>query len=146
MDGRVEAIHVTGERGEALQSVPQVKAIAGVGLDGDRYAGTNRPHKQVTLIESEALEALRRDHEIELPAAETRRNILTSGVALNHLVGREFRVGEATFRGVKLCEPCHYLEEVTGQSVRMPLLHRGGLNAEIVEGGTIRVGDAVTPS
>ena len=149
----VEAIHLCAEAGEPLHAVDEVKAVAGVGLYGDRYAvggGTWSKrfpgvHRHVTLIESEALEALRRDHDIELSAAESRRNILTSGVALNHLVGREFRVGDVVLRGIELCEPCRYLEKVTGRPVRAPLVHRGGLNAEVVEGGVIRVGDAVTP-
>ena len=140
--------------GEPLHAMDEVKAIAGVGIEGDRYAadaGTWSKrfpgvHRHVTLIEAEALEALRRDHEIELSAAESRRNILTSGVALNHLVGREFTVGAARLRGIELCEPCRYLEKVTGRPVRAPLVHRGGLNAEVVEGGVIRVGDTVTPS
>lgn len=144
-----------GAAGERLRAVDEVKAVTGVGLEGDRYSvggGTwskrfPGPHRHVTLIEAEALEALRRDHGIELSAAESRRNILTSGVGLNHLVGREFTVGDAGLRGVELCEPCRYLEKVTGRPVRAPLVHRGGLNAEIVEGGVIRVGDAVvTPS
>ena len=151
MSGRVEAIHVCAEAGAPLHAVDEVKAIGGVGLEGDRYA-MNRghwsarypgPHRQVTLIEAETFEALRRDHDIELSAAESRRNILTSGVALNHLVGREFRVGDATMRGIELCERCNYLEKLLGRRVRIPLLHRGGLNAEVVTGGTIRTGDSV---
>lgn len=152
--GVVEAIHVCAVAGEPLRRVEEVTAVAGVGLAGDRYAagaGTWSKrfpgvHRHVTLIEFESLDALRRDHDIVLSAAESRRNILTSGVALDHLVGREFTVGAAWLRGIELCEPCRYLEKVTGRAVRAPLVHRGGLNAEVVEGGVIRVGDPVTPS
>ena len=137
--------------GEPLVAVNSVRAVAGVGLEGDRYsAGRGHwsarfpgPHRQVTLIEAEALEALERDHGLTLSAAESRRNILTSGVALNHLVEREFRVGPAVLRGIELCEPCRYLEKLTGQPVRAPLVHRGGLNAEVLEGGVMTVGDEV---
>ena len=153
MGGRVEAIHICAEAGDPLRPVDEVKAVTGVGLEGDRYAAAKGhwsaryagPHRQVTLIEAETLEALARDHDIEVSASESRRNILTSAVALNHLVGREFRVGEATLRGIELCEPCNYLEKLLGRRVRIPMLHRGGLNAEVVAGGTIRVGDPVVP-
>jgi MOSC domain-containing protein YiiM len=68
-----------------------------------------------------------------------------SGVALNHLVGTEFRVGEVRLKGVRLCEPCGYLERVTGLPVKAGLVHRGGLRAQVLSGGTIRVGDPVVP-
>src|SRR4029077_411402 len=109
--GVVVAIHVGPQRLEPMMPVPEVKAISGVGLEGDRYAretGTfsqKLPNNQVTLIEQEALEAAARDYKLELSAAESRRNILTMGIALNHLVGREFRIGEVRLRGLKLCEP-----------------------------------------
>jgi MOSC domain-containing protein YiiM len=87
---------------------------------------------------------LRRDHNLELAPGITRRNYLSRGVPLNHLVGREFRVGGATLRGVELCEPCKHLVEVTGIKSLLPtLIHRGGLHAQILSGGPIRVGDVV---
>ena len=119
--GVVVAIHVGAERLEPMMPVPEVKAISGVGLEGDRYAreaGTfsqKAPSNQVTLIEQEALDAAARDYQLELSAAESRRNILTMGIALNHLVGREFRIGEVRLRGLKLCEPCSHLKKLTGK-------------------------------
>jgi MOSC domain-containing protein YiiM len=83
---------------------------------------------------------------MRIDAIETRRNILTRGVALNHLVGREFRVGEALLRGITLCEPCNHLDELAGREVSPAFVHRGGLNAEVLEGGTVRVGDAIEPA
>jgi MOSC domain-containing protein YiiM len=97
------------------------------------------------LIESEAVEALRRDYEIEFEAGMSRRNIVTRGVPLNHLVGREFRVGEVVLRGLKLCEPCGHLEQLTGVRVREGLVHRGGLRAQVLNEGTIRPGDPIEP-
>lgn len=123
---------------------------SGAGLEGDRYAlkvGTfykPQPDYELTLIEAEAIEALRRDYNVELPAGEARRNIVTRNVPLNHLVGKEFAIGDVRIRGVRLCEPCDYLEKVTGKPVIKGLLHRGGLRAQILTPGTIRVGDAVT--
>jgi MOSC domain-containing protein YiiM len=106
--------------------------------------------RDVTLIEREAVDAanagLRADG-IEIAEAETRRNLVTTGVPLNHLVGHTFRVGALLLRGVKLAEPCAYLEQLLGRpGVREALVHRGGLRCEVVEGGEVRVGDPVLPS
>jgi MOSC domain-containing protein YiiM len=126
-----------------------VEAIPGVGLEGDRYAlkvGTffrPEPAFELTLIEAEAVEALRRDYQVELAAGDARRNIVTRGVPLNHLVGREFRIGDVRIRGIRLCEPCGHLQQVTGTQLIKGLRHRGGLRAQILTQGTIRVGDAI---
>jgi len=132
-----------------------VHARPGKGLEGDRYfkeVGTYSgkpgprgapPAREVTLIELEAIEALKRDYGIELDPGDIRRNIVTHGVPLNHLVGREFRVGDVAMRGIRLCEPCAHLEELTRRGVLRALVHRGGLRAQILTDGVIRVGDAV---
>jgi len=149
--GRVAGVFVASAATAPMEPVEAATAVAGVGLDGDRYAagvGTwsedGRLWGQVTLIEAEAVEAVARETGSHVDPSDTRRNVVTTGVPLNHLVDREFRVGEATLRGVRLCEPCTHLERVSGKPLRKPLVHRGGLNALIVDGGTIRVGDAVT--
>ncbi len=130
--------------------VEEVRAVAGRGLEGDRYfsqRGTYSkrpgPDREVTLIEIEAIEALKRDHGIEIDPGASRRNIVTRGVPLNHLVGREFRVGEITLRGLRLCEPCAHLERLSQRGVLRGLIHRGGLRAQILTDGMIRVGDPV---
>jgi len=152
MSGRVEAIHLAETEGGPTFAVGEVNAITAQGLEGDRIINKARaenrdtiePKRQVTLIEAEALEALARDYGIEISAAESRRNICTRGAALNHLVGREFRVGPVRLRGIELCEPCGTLERLCGQKgIVKGLIHRGGLRAEIVEGGVIRTGDPV---
>jgi MOSC domain-containing protein YiiM len=127
-----------------------VATIPGGGLEGDRYAlktGTfykPEPAYELTLIEAEAVEALQRDYKIELSQADARRNIVTRDVALNHLVGREFVIGDVRIRGIRLCEPCDHLQRLTGKPVIKGLLHRGGLRAQILTPGTIRVGDRIT--
>jgi|SRR5664279_2753125 len=149
--GRVEAIHITDAAEAAMRSLAEVTAIAGVGLEGDRYAakkGTfsakDKPGRQITLVEAEAIEALERELGLVLAPGETRRNVVTRGVALNHLVGRDFSVGGARLRGHELCEPCSDLARMTGKPpILAGLVHRGGLRAEILEGGLIRVGDEV---
>ncbi|MGH7423278.1 MAG: MOSC domain-containing protein, partial [Candidatus Methylomirabilales bacterium] len=102
----------------------EVRAIPGKGLEGDRYftqTGTYskkpRLDREVTLIEVEAIEALAREYKIALEPGAARRNIVTRGVPLNHLVGREFRVGDVTVRGLRLCEPCAHLERLSHSGV-----------------------------
>jgi MOSC domain-containing protein YiiM len=130
--------------------VDSVRAVAGRGLEGDRYflrTGTysrkDGADREITLIESEALDALLRDYGLTIDASETRRNVATRDVALNHLVGRTFRVGEATVRGLRLCEPCGHMERLCGKRVRPGLVHRGGLRAQILTDGVIRLGDPI---
>lgn len=156
----VVAIFVAERSGSPMSAVQSVDACAGRGLVGDRYftgegpgrgtyskaSGARQASKprEVTLIEEEAIEAARRDHGVELDPAESRRNILTRGVALNHLVGREFMVGGARLRGVELCEPCGYLERLTRPGVREALIHRGGLRCAVIGDGTIAAGDRIS--
>ena len=152
--GQVVYVQIAPTANEKLVSVQQVQAVAGEGLAGDRYIkkiGTfsNKPGggRQVTLIEIESVEALKRDLNMELEPLQTRRNIVTSGVPLNHLVNRRFRVGsDALLQGVRLCEPCHHLESLTFKGVSEALLHRAGLRADIATSGTIRVGDDILPA
>ncbi len=148
--GTVESIYIAAAAAGTPQSVGQATAIPGAGLEGDRYAlklGTfykPKPDFELTLIEAEAIEALRRDYQVELAAGDARRNIVTRNVPLNHLVGRDFAIGEVRIRGIRLCEPCDHLERVTGKPVIKGLLHRGGLRAQILTPGTIHVGDKLT--
>jgi MOSC domain-containing protein YiiM len=147
--GAIEAIHIAPGAKEPVRSVEQVLAVPGRGLEGDRYflkQGTfykPEPAHELTLIEAEAIEAMMRDYGITLGPGEARRNLTTSGVPLNHLVGREFRVGDVRVRGLRLCEPCNHLQTVTGREVIKGLRHRGGLRAQILSEGVIRVGDVV---
>ena len=148
--GGVVSIHVASSANQTTVSLKEVRAVAGKGLEGDRYfrkIGTysNKPgpDREITLIEMEAIEALRRDHGIELQPGDARRNIVTRGVPLNHLVGKEFMLGDVVLRGIRLCEPCTHLEGLTEKGVLTGLIHRGGLRAQIIKDGTIRVGDSI---
>jgi MOSC domain-containing protein YiiM len=148
-NGTVESIHIAAAAKAPMQAVAQVEAIPGVGLEGDRYAlklGTfykPEPAFELTLIEAEAIEAIKREYEVNLPAGAARRNVVTRGVALNHLVGREFTIGGVKIRGIRLCEPCSHLQALTELPVIKALRHRGGLRAQILTPGVIHVGDAV---
>lgn len=150
--GRVERIHLAPETGGGPESRESVSAVAGRGLEGDRYFTGGGLYNEredlepsdVTLIEVEALNAAAEDYGVEFDPGAHRRNITTRGVALNHLVGERFRVGEAVFEGTALCEPCGYMQSLADQPDAVTALtHRGGLDARIVESGTVSVGDDV---
>lgn len=148
--GTVDSVHIASAAKAPMQAVDQVEAIPGAGLKGDRYLlkqGTfykPEPDFELTLIEVEAIEAIKREYKLDLAAGEARRNVVTRGVPLNHLVGREFLVGNVKVRGIRLCEPCSHLEALTGLPVIKGLRHRGGLRAQILTQGVIRVGDPVS--
>jgi MOSC domain-containing protein YiiM len=147
VEGRVEGIFVTLQHGELPVAVPRARAIAGQGLEGNRYFFDHAPPgRAITLIAAEAVEALENEHGISLEPAATRRNVLTRGIDVNVLVGKRFRIGEVECEGVELCEPCLHLQSMTQPGVIDGLVHRGGLNADILEGGEISVGDAVVVS
>jgi MOSC domain-containing protein YiiM len=138
------AIHVAGRKSAPMAAVDSVRAIAGKGLEGEHHFGEGAaPSRHVTLIEAEALEALARDLGIVLEPGASRRNLTTRGVELNSRVAREFRVGEVRLRGLKPCDPCEHLEKLTRPGVIKGLLRRGGLRAEILQGGTLHVGDEI---
>jgi MOSC domain-containing protein YiiM len=148
--GTILSIQIAPDATAPLLALPAVQVIEGMGLEGDRYykrTGTySKKHdesREATFIEAEALDALGRDYHVELSSAESRRNFTTSGVSLNHLVGREFKAGEAVFRGIRLCEPCEHMEAVSGKKARQGLIHRGGLRARIVKSGIVHVGDDI---
>jgi hypothetical protein len=142
--GVVEALVIAPAAEAPVASVGEALAIAGRGLDGDRYAGgagtfaSGRPGSALTLVDAAVLESLGRD-------VDHRRNVVVRGTDLDALVGREFMLGEVRCRGRRLCEPCAHLDRLNGGGVLRPLVHRGGLRADILADGTVRVGDRLTP-
>lgn len=148
--GSLLAIQIGRQAEGLLESVPEVRAIPGRGLEGDRYfrgegSFSSNPGggRQVTLVASEMLDLLRNEHGIALQAAETRRNLVTQGVALNELVGHVFQVGSVRMKGVRLAEPCEHLERLTQKGVIKGLVHRAGLRADILDEGVLKVGDEI---
>jgi len=147
--GTIESIYIAKKATGPTHAVAEIKAIPGAGLEGDRYAiklGTfykPMPDYELTLIEAEAIEAMKSEYKIELAPSDARRNLVTRGVPLNHLVGREFQIGDVKIRGIRLCEPCGHLQKLTGRDVLKGLRHRGGLRAQILTAGTIHAGDPV---
>ncbi len=157
--GTAERLFTAPDAGVEMDERSEVEAVAGRGLRGDRYfsdveTGTfvtwgpeedRHDGYDLTLIEGEAIDAIERDADIALEPGEHRRNVVTRDVALNHLVGTRFRVGDVICRGDRLCEPCGYLQDLIGENVLDALAHRGGLRADLLEGGTIRPDDAIEP-
>jgi hypothetical protein len=135
----VVAIHLGAERNPELWSVRSVRAIAGKGLEGDRhYFPSGAPSgSALTLVEEEVVQAA------GLAPGKTRRQVTVRGVRLNDLVGKRFRVGEVECYGVALCEPCRHLEQLTRPGIVKELVHRAGINADILTDGTISIGDRV---
>jgi len=148
-EGTVISLNVARSAEAPMESVDEVRAVPGKGLEGDRYffkQGTfykPQPDRELTLIEAEAIEALRNEFQVEYDLSASRRNVVTRGVPLNHLVGKEFWIGEVKALGLRLCEPCAHLQRLTHPKVLPGLVHRGGLRAQILTEGTIRVGETV---
>lgn len=144
MPGRIEAIYTAVAEGEPMQAHGSVHLVEGVGITGDRYAlGNGRfsdpkyADQQLTLVEAEVAER------VGLRPDETRRNLITRGIVLEDLIGKRFRLGETEIRGIRPCDPCAYLEGRTRPGLARDMAHKGGLRAEILVGGTVKVGDSI---
>lgn len=144
-EGSVEQIWLAPDIGEPGHMLETVRVIPGEGLDGDRYVAgrgtfpSGRPGSAVTLIEAEVCESF----EPPLSPEEHRRNLVTRGIDLNGIVGREFVIGSVRFRAIRLCEPCATMQRYSERQILRPLVHRGGLRADILGPGEIRVGDRI---
>jgi MOSC domain-containing protein YiiM len=153
LKGRIEQILIAAQATQVPVPVAAAAAVAGRGLRGDRYltgdgSFSHKPGsgRDLTLIEAEALDALRDETGIELEPAAARRNLVTRGISLNELVGKRFTIGDVVCKGVRLCDPCDHLEKLTQPGVLRGLVNRGGLRADILQGGEIRVGARLVQS
>jgi hypothetical protein len=152
LHGVVELLAVAPRAEAPMQLVQQARALAGRGLEGDRYAdgagtfsprGAHRPGYELTLIAAEVVEDLTA-RDAALDFASTRRNVLTRGIDVNALVGRDFTLGDVRCRGLRLAEPCAHLERLHGPGLLRPLIHRGGVRVDILRDGTVEVGSGIT--
>lgn len=153
MTGKLKFIFATADAGAPLVAVDEAILEAGRGLVGDRYyrgSGTfseklkGQADSELTLIEAEEIDSFNRESGLALGYGEVRRNLITIGIRLNDLVGRQFRVGETLLQGIRLCEPCAHLAKTVAKEVLPGLVHKAGLRACIVEGGTVRIGDSIS--
>lgn len=145
--GTVVGLYIASEAAQLPHAQTHVQATAGRGLQGDRYflqRGTfwkpDLPDRQLTLISIEAIDAVAQETGRPITPAQMRRNVVTKGIDLNTLVGKTFRIGNAVAHGIKLCEPCGHLEQLTKPGVMQAFSGRGGLRAEIVQSGHIETG------
>jgi MOSC domain-containing protein YiiM len=149
----IERIFVAATARAPQIDVPSVRVVVGKGIEGDRHFGKRKvPGENLTLVEAEELEAFAQEQGVPVDLSGSRRNIVTRGVRLNDLVGREFRLGTALLRGVELCEPCsvmgrlYALPEWPGSRTVRQMLHRAGLRADVLQTGVFKVGDALLPA
>lgn len=153
MPGTVVQIYTAPAAGAPVVRVAQAEAVAGRGIAGDRYAAgvgsfSRWPGRgrAVTLIDADALAEAERAFGVRVSDGEHRRNVVVAGVDVRSLLGGEFQIGGAVFRGARVCAPCKYLSRVTGQARAFDaLVGRGGIRAEVVEGGAFAEGDALVP-
>ena len=153
LQGTVQALAIAPAAEAEMQLLDVARAVTGRGLEGDRYAagagtftprGDERPGYDLTLMSAEVLDELTAAGvAIDFPA--TRRNVLTRGIDVNALVGRTFRIGDVVCEGLRLCEPCVHLDRLSGPGLLRPLIHRGGLRADILTDGEIRPGAPIRP-
>ena len=147
--GTVERVFVAGAGGEAMRPVDEIRAVAGRGLDGDRYAArrgywTDVDECQVTLIQAEDLDEISASSGVAVQDGQHRRNIVTRGVELRALAGRTFRIGGATFAYDRPRPPCRYIEGLTEPGMTRALAaRRGGICARVVDSGVVRTGDEI---
>jgi len=150
--GIVVALFTVDRRAAPMKKVEQLYALAGRGIEGDRYfLGTGtyskspEPGRQVTLIKSEVLESLKNKLEINVKPEESRRNILTQGIEINDLIGTEFYVGTVRLRAHRITQPCLYLENLLDQpGLYKELWDNGGISCEILSDGVIKERDIIT--
>lgn len=141
---KIERIYVSTVRGGPQLEMDRISVIANSGIEGERYFDRHdEPGQNITLVEAEEIEAFTRQYGREHDLSITRRNLVTRGVRLNDLVGKEFAIGEVRLRGVELCEPCLSLgkrlatPELAPAAIIKRLLHRAGLRADVLTSGVI---------
>ncbi|MDB4076663.1 MOSC domain-containing protein [Porticoccaceae bacterium] len=152
-EGRVKGIYIAPKMGANVSGHQKVSVRAGKGIEGDRYftnTGKNRsnykgqPDWEITLIESEVIEAFNQDTGNKFHESDFRRNLVTEGIRLNDLVGKTFKINGISFYGVQLCEPCASLQKRLAVKILPDLIGKGGLRAQIRGVGLLNVGDAIS--
>jgi MOSC domain-containing protein YiiM len=151
--GEVVDIIIGPEELGPVRSVDEVEAVAGLGLKGDRYYKREKeskkvhdPSVEITLVELEGIKAAREESGLDITIEDLRRNIVTSGISLDPLVGHRFYVGDALVEALEENPPCRRLARIAGKPLLKPLIGKAGIRGRIVEGGVIKKGDAIRPA
>ena len=153
MSGKIVKLLISKDTQSDMLNVNQIVLEIGKGIFGDRYynqegtfsnKGEIEPDRDVTLIEIEKIDALNKENDLNITAEDFRRNIVVSNCDLNSLVGKEFQIGEVVLKGLRLCEPCKYLSnKLDNEKVLSQMVHKAGLRAQIIKGGSIDLNSQV---
>ena len=153
MSGKIVKLLISKDPKSTMLSLNQIVLEAGKGIFGDRYynqegtfsnKGEIQPDRDVTLIEIEKIDALNKEHNLDITAEDLRRNIVVSNCDLNSLVDKEFQIGEVVLKGLRLCEPCKYLsDKLDNEEVLSQMIHKAGLRAQIIKSGSIDLNSQV---
>ncbi len=153
MSGKIAKLLISKDTQSDMLNVNQIVLEVGKGIFGDRYynqegtfsnKGEIEPDRDVTLIEIEKIDALNKENDLNITAEDFRRNIVVSNCDLNSLVGKEFQIGEVVLKGLRLCEPCKYLSnKLDNEKVLSQMVHKAGLRAQIIKGGSIDLNSQV---
>ena len=136
---------IAQNRSQKIQEIEKIELLPGKGIvDNRHFQENNNPKSQLTLIESENIDYYNKKFNVQIPYVNFRRNIITKGIELNKLVGKQFVVGKIKVKGNDLCRPCKHLQEILGQKdIIKEFLQKGGLRCEILTSGIIEVGDKI---
>ena len=153
MSGKIVKLLISKDPKSTMLNLNQIVLEAGKGIFGDRYynqegtfsnKGEIEPDRDVTLIEIEKIDALNKEHNLDITAEDLRRNIVVSNCDLNSLVDKEFQIGEVVLKGLRLCEPCKYLsDKLNEKKVLTEMVHKAGLRAQIIKSGSIDLNSQV---
>ena len=148
----IKAIFTASENLGGQRQVPEIDLVAGKGIKGDRnFDRSQWPGQNITFIELEEINAFNQRFSQQISLSDTRRNVITEGVRLNDLVGQIFRIGDVSFKGVELCEPCSTLgallqnDSLSKKAVVKAFTHKAGLRADVLSDGQISVGMQIEP-
>lgn len=148
----IKAIFTASENLGGQRQVPEIDLVAGKGIKGDRnFDRSQWPGQNITFIEQEEINAFNQRFSQQISLSDTRRNVITEGVRLNDLVGQVFRIGDVSFKGVELCEPCKTLgsllenESLSKKAIVKAFTHKAGLRADVLSDGQISVGMQIEP-
>ena len=152
MKASIKQIYIATTSGAVPFSIPHATLLAAQGIEGDRYFSPEEPlassvkkdpYTEITLIEQEQIDQFNRQHGRQHGYGDFRRNIITHGISLNSLLGKTFFLGTVQLKGIMLCEPCAQLARDLDPLVFPHLLKKGGLRAQILSSGSIKLGETI---